>query len=159
MLAAFWTGLTFIAYFAYAPQLVVDFFTGQAASAAYITVGILTLSTYAAAGLMREQICTYVCPYGRFQSVMYEARDAGRALRRPSAAKRRTAAPPRAPASGRWPSGRKRGWATASIAGCACRCARPASTSVTACNTSAFRAGCASMPAIPSWIRSVFRVA
>jgi cytochrome c oxidase accessory protein FixG len=72
ILASFWTGLTFVAYFAYAPQLVVDFVTGQAASAAYITTGILTLSTYAAAGLMREQICTYVCPYGRFQSVMYE---------------------------------------------------------------------------------------
>ncbi|MBV5325354.1 MAG: 4Fe-4S binding protein, partial [Rhodospirillaceae bacterium] len=72
ILASFWTGLTFVAYFTYAPQLVVDFVTGQAAAAAYITTGILTLSTYAAAGLMREQICTYVCPYGRFQSVMYE---------------------------------------------------------------------------------------
>ncbi|MFO7542638.1 MAG: cytochrome c oxidase accessory protein CcoG [Thiobacillus sp.] len=72
ILVSFWTALTFVAYFAYAPQLVVDFFTGQAAAAAYITAGILTLSTYAAAGLMREQICTYVCPYGRFQSVMYE---------------------------------------------------------------------------------------
>ncbi|KVW97367.1 cytochrome c oxidase accessory protein CcoG [Thiobacillus denitrificans] len=72
MLASLWTGLTFIFYFAYAPQLLLDFFSGQAAAAAYITVGILTLSTYVAAGLMREQICTYVCPYGRFQSVMYE---------------------------------------------------------------------------------------
>jgi cytochrome c oxidase accessory protein FixG len=72
MLASLWTGLTFIFYFAYAPQLLLGFFTGQAAAAAYITVGILTLSTYVAAGLMREQICTYVCPYGRFQSVMYE---------------------------------------------------------------------------------------
>lgn len=69
---AFWTALTFTLYFAYAPQLVWDFFTGQAAAAAYITVSVLTLSTYVAAGLMREQICTYVCPYGRFQSVMYE---------------------------------------------------------------------------------------
>jgi cytochrome c oxidase accessory protein FixG len=72
LLASFWTAFTFIAYFTYAPQLVLDFFTAQAAPAAYITTGILTLSTYAAAGLMREQICTYVCPYGRFQSVMYE---------------------------------------------------------------------------------------
>ncbi len=72
LLASFWTGISFIAYFTYAPQLVVDFFSGQAAAMAYITVGILTLSTYASAGLMREQICTYVCPYGRFQSVMYE---------------------------------------------------------------------------------------
>lgn len=73
LLASFWTALTFVAYFAYAPQLVVDFFTGQAAPAAYITAAVLTLSTYVAAGLMREQVCTYVCPYGRFQSVMYEA--------------------------------------------------------------------------------------
>ena len=72
ILVSFWTGLTFVAYFTYAPQLVVDFFTGQAAAAAYITTSILTLSTYAAAGLMREQVCTYICPYGRFQSVMYE---------------------------------------------------------------------------------------
>ena len=72
LLTSFWTALTFTLYFAYAPQLVVDFFTGQAAYVAYITVGALTISTYAAAGLMREQICTYVCPYGRFQSVMYE---------------------------------------------------------------------------------------
>jgi len=73
ILASFWTGLTFAAYFTYAPQLLVDFFTGQAAAAAYITVSALTLTTYAAAGLMREQICTYICPYGRFQSVMYES--------------------------------------------------------------------------------------
>ena len=72
LLASFWTGITFVAYFAYAPQLVLDFVTGQAAAAAYITVSVLTISTYAAAGLMREQICTYICPYGRFQSVMYE---------------------------------------------------------------------------------------
>jgi len=49
LLASFWTGLTFVAYFAYAPQLVVDFFSGQAAAAAYITVSFLTLSTYVAA--------------------------------------------------------------------------------------------------------------
>lgn len=72
LLASFWTGFSFVAYFTYAPQLVVEFFSGQAATAAYVSVGILTLSTYASAGLMREQICTYVCPYGRFQSVMYE---------------------------------------------------------------------------------------
>ena len=72
LLASFWTGFTFVAYFTYAPDLLREFVTGGAASAAYITTAILTISTYVAAGLMREQICTYVCPYGRFQSVMYE---------------------------------------------------------------------------------------
>jgi len=72
VLVSFWTALSFVLYFGYAPDLVVRFFQGEAAGAAYLTVGILTVLTYAAAGLMREQVCTYVCPYGRFQSAMYE---------------------------------------------------------------------------------------
>lgn len=72
LVASFWTALTFVLYFGYAPDLLQRFFTGEAAAAAYITVTVLTLSTYFAAGHMREQICTYVCPYGRFQSVMYD---------------------------------------------------------------------------------------
>ncbi len=70
---AFWTAFTFAAYFTYAPDLLRDFFTGQAHYAAYATVLILTATTYVAAGLGREQICMYVCPYARFQSVMYDA--------------------------------------------------------------------------------------
>ena len=73
LVIAFWTAFTFAAYFTPAPQLLHDFFTGQAHYAAYSTVLILTLSTYVAAGLGREQICTYICPYARFQSVMYDA--------------------------------------------------------------------------------------
>ncbi|HSI22576.1 MAG TPA: cytochrome c oxidase accessory protein CcoG [Methylophilaceae bacterium] len=72
LLVSFWTGITFAAYFAYAPQLLHDFFTGQAADAAYITVITLTITTYVAGGIAREQICNYICPYSRFQSVMYE---------------------------------------------------------------------------------------
>jgi cytochrome c oxidase accessory protein FixG len=72
LLASFWTGMSFVLYFGYAPDLVARFFSGEAAAAAYITVGVLTLTTYFAAGYMREQICTYICPYGRFQSVMYD---------------------------------------------------------------------------------------
>ena len=72
ILVSFWTGITFAAYFAYAPQLLHDFFTGQAADAAYITVITLTITTYVAGGFAREQICNYICPYSRFQSVMYE---------------------------------------------------------------------------------------
>ncbi len=69
---SFWTGVTFVLYFGYAPDLLHRFFLGNAASAAYVTVLGLTVSTYLAAGFMREQICAFVCPYGRFQSVMYD---------------------------------------------------------------------------------------
>lgn len=71
-LIAFWTGFTFTAYWADAPQLFLAFFTGQAASAAYITTGILTATTLVAAGFAREQVCIYMCPYARFQAVMFD---------------------------------------------------------------------------------------
>lgn len=69
---AFWTALTFVLYFGYAPALVVAFFTGQAAAAAYITTLVLTITTYLAAATLREHVCTFICPYGRFQSAMYD---------------------------------------------------------------------------------------
>jgi len=72
LLLAFWTGLTFVLYYDYAPQLVANFFTGNAAYVAYLTVLILTATTYIAAGFAREQVCMYMCPYARFQSVMYD---------------------------------------------------------------------------------------
>lgn len=72
ILVSFWTGITFAAYFSYAPAFVADFFTGHAVTAGYVTVIILTITTYVAGGLLREQICTLACPYARFQAVMYE---------------------------------------------------------------------------------------
>jgi cytochrome c oxidase accessory protein FixG len=69
---AFWTALTFVLYYGYAPDLVVNYFTGNAAYAAYLTTLILTATTYIAAGFAREQVCMYMCPYARFQSVMYD---------------------------------------------------------------------------------------
>lgn len=71
-LASFWTALTFVFYFSPPPELLSAFFLGEAAAAAYITTLALTASTYLAAGVLREHVCTFICPYGRFQSVMYE---------------------------------------------------------------------------------------
>lgn len=73
LLAAFWTGLTFTLYWGDAPQLIVKWFTGSAPFAAYATTLFLTATTYVMAGLAREQVCTYMCPYARFQSVMFDA--------------------------------------------------------------------------------------
>ena len=72
LLLAFWTGLTFVLYWGYAPDLVKAFFTGQAPTVAYITTFGLMATTYIAAGLMREKVCQHVCPYARFQSVMID---------------------------------------------------------------------------------------
>jgi cytochrome c oxidase accessory protein FixG len=66
------TGGAWIFYFADAPTLLVDFFTGHAEPVAYMTVAVLTATTYTFGGLMREQVCTYMCPWPRIQAAMLD---------------------------------------------------------------------------------------
>ena len=72
LLFAFVTGLTFTLYWGYAPELTRAFFTGTAPAPMYITTLILTATTYTMAGFAREQVCTHMCPYSRFQSAMFD---------------------------------------------------------------------------------------
>jgi cytochrome c oxidase accessory protein FixG len=44
--------------------------TFQAPFAAWLWIGILTLTTYTFAGHMREQVCTYMCPWPRIQAAL-----------------------------------------------------------------------------------------
>ncbi len=69
---AFWTGGAWIMYFADAPTLVVDFWSGQANPIAYTTVAILTATTFVLGGFMREQVCIYMCPWPRIQTAMMD---------------------------------------------------------------------------------------
>ncbi len=66
------TGLTFVGYFAPIRELLMDLVTGEADGWAYFWVGFFTLATYGNAGWLREQVCIYMCPYARFQSVMFD---------------------------------------------------------------------------------------
>jgi cytochrome c oxidase accessory protein FixG len=66
------TGGAWVFYFVDAPTLAVDLLSFEAAVPAYLTIGFLTLSTYLLAGWAREQVCTYMCPYARFQSAMFD---------------------------------------------------------------------------------------
>ncbi|WP_310622164.1 cytochrome c oxidase accessory protein CcoG [Flexibacterium corallicola] len=70
LLIAWWTGGAWVLYFADAPSLVLDLATGQASWSAYIWIGILTFTTYSLAGIMREQVCTYMCPWPRIQAAL-----------------------------------------------------------------------------------------
>ncbi len=72
-LVALFTGLSFTLYWGDAPTLLVEMLTAQAPFAAYATTLFLTLTTYVMAGLAREQVCTYMCPYARFQAVMFDS--------------------------------------------------------------------------------------
>jgi cytochrome c oxidase accessory protein FixG len=70
LLIAWWTGGAWVLYFADAPTLVKDLATLQAPAIAYISIAILTFTTYTLAGFMREQVCTYMCPWPRIQAAL-----------------------------------------------------------------------------------------
>jgi hypothetical protein len=118
---ALWTGFTFVGYFTPIRELLPEMATG--AGPVGDVLGLFYgFATYGNAGWMREQVCKYMCPYARFQSAMFDrdtliiTYDAARGEPRMPAAK-----------AAKLQEGRKA--ATASIARCACRSARPASIS------------------------------
>ncbi|HEX7759298.1 MAG TPA: cytochrome c oxidase accessory protein CcoG [Caulobacteraceae bacterium] len=66
------TGGAWIFYFHDAPSLWKSFWGGQGPMTAYISAAVLTFTTYALAGTMREQVCTYLCPWPRIQGAMFD---------------------------------------------------------------------------------------
>ncbi len=66
------TGGAWVFYFADAPTLFAAIFSGTASASAYLFIGLLTFTTYALAGTMREQVCTYMCPWPRIQAAMMD---------------------------------------------------------------------------------------
>ncbi len=69
---AFLTGMTFVGYFYPARQLLPDLLTFSAGQWGVLWTIFFTLATYINAGWLREQVCMYMCPYARFQSVMFD---------------------------------------------------------------------------------------
>jgi cytochrome c oxidase accessory protein FixG len=69
---AFWTGGAWIMYYVDAPTVTVEFWTGQASSQVYFFTWLFTFTTFVLAGWSREQVCTYMCPWPRFQSAMLD---------------------------------------------------------------------------------------
>jgi cytochrome c oxidase accessory protein FixG len=70
LIVAWWTGGAWVLYFADAPTLVKELASGTAPAVAWIWIGILTFTTYALAGHMREQVCLYMCPWPRIQAAL-----------------------------------------------------------------------------------------
>jgi cytochrome c oxidase accessory protein FixG len=66
------TGGAWIFYFHDAPSLWRTFWAGQGPMTAYVSVAVLTGTTYFLAGHMREQVCTYLCPWPRIQGAMID---------------------------------------------------------------------------------------
>ena len=70
---AWWTGGAFVLYFADAPTLVGQLATYQASVTVWISIGILTFTTYYLAGHMREQFCLNMCPWPRIQAALTDS--------------------------------------------------------------------------------------
>lgn len=69
---AFITGFTFIGYFSPVRELVGEYLNFSLGPWQMFWGLFFTAATYTNAGWMREQVCLHMCPYARFQSVMFD---------------------------------------------------------------------------------------
>jgi cytochrome c oxidase accessory protein FixG len=66
------TGGAWVLYFNDAPTVMGEILTGTAGVGVYATIALLTGTTYVLAGWARETVCTFMCPYARFQGAMMD---------------------------------------------------------------------------------------
>ncbi|AZD29536.1 cytochrome c oxidase accessory protein CcoG [Pseudomonas chlororaphis] len=66
------TGLTFVGYFTPIRPLAEELLTLQIGGVSLFWVLFFTGATYLNAGWLREAVCMHMCPYARFQSVMFD---------------------------------------------------------------------------------------
>jgi cytochrome c oxidase accessory protein FixG len=69
---ALWTGYTFVGYFTPIIELAGKIATFSLGGWESFWVLFYSFATYGNAGIMREQVCKYMCPYARFQSAMFD---------------------------------------------------------------------------------------
>jgi cytochrome c oxidase accessory protein FixG len=69
---ALWTGFTFVGYFTPIRELAAGVSVGTVGSWEGFWMLFYAAFTYIFAGHMREQVCKYMCPYARFQGVMFD---------------------------------------------------------------------------------------
>ncbi|MBI1397892.1 MAG: cytochrome c oxidase accessory protein CcoG [Betaproteobacteria bacterium] len=69
---ALWTGFTFVGYFSPIRSLAVSVVSFGAGPWETFWMLFYGFATYGNAGWMREQVCKYMCPYARFQGVMFD---------------------------------------------------------------------------------------
>ncbi len=67
-----WTGFTFAGYFTPIQTLGADFLSFSLGPWQIFWIFFYAFATYGMAGFLREQVCKYMCPYARFQSVMFD---------------------------------------------------------------------------------------
>ena len=71
ILLSLWTGFTLVAYFTPLKELIGNFPGGLSGWEIFWTL-FYGAFCYMQAGFLREQVCKYMCPYARFQGVMFD---------------------------------------------------------------------------------------
>lgn len=71
-LLSLWTGFTLVGYFTPVDELINNVRTGNLGPWETFWIFFYGGFTFLMAGFMREQVCKYMCPYARFQSVMFD---------------------------------------------------------------------------------------
>jgi cytochrome c oxidase accessory protein FixG len=66
------TGGAWVFYFSDAPSTLRDLWRFEASAPVYVFIGLFTATTYVLAGWAREQVCTYMCPWPRFQAALQD---------------------------------------------------------------------------------------
>jgi polyferredoxin len=72
LLFALWTGFTFVGFFTPIRGLAERMIPFQWGGWETFWVLFYALATWGNAGVLREQVCKYMCPYARFQSAMFD---------------------------------------------------------------------------------------
>jgi cytochrome c oxidase accessory protein FixG len=72
LVVSLFTALVFISYFVPANELYESFFTLTASSLTQGWVYFFLFCTYINGGWVKEKMCLHICPYARFQSVMFD---------------------------------------------------------------------------------------
>ncbi|HPT50912.1 MAG TPA: cytochrome c oxidase accessory protein CcoG [Accumulibacter sp.] len=72
LLVALWTGVTFVGYFTPIKELLASLISFDLGPWETFWVLFYASFLYMMAGFMREQVCKYMCPYARFQGVMFD---------------------------------------------------------------------------------------
>ena len=72
ILLALWTGFTFVGYFTPIQVLAKEVLEMTLGPWQAFWLLFYAFATWGNAGFMREQVCKYMCPYARFQSVMVD---------------------------------------------------------------------------------------
>lgn len=71
-LLALWTGFTFVGYFTPIKEFAAEIANWSVGPWEGFWMIFYAAFTYLFAGHMREQVCKYMCPYARFQGVMFD---------------------------------------------------------------------------------------